>query len=476
MNISNTIREYIDTFKEDDQIVSDGKKGLAKSDLLQLKELVRNSIKYNNAIVGISLERSALYIGIYLTLLERGITVVPLNTEWSNEFKTYVLTHSGCTHTINYQLIDERDTGIKNSTIEIKPCGDKQYEWEKPISYIIFTSGSTGKPKGVCISKDALEEYAEAFGYGTDDTSGGYHLITGEITFDIIIADIVIALKSRKALYITRNKANIFDAAKLLLDSKITSGYFVPSLLQEVCTLLTKRSKKQRAEKIILYSGGEKLTVFLCELLFKTFPNITLYNMYGPTESTVNCIGCKISENDIDTNQIPTGDRFKNMNYYFDNLETPCSPGKSGELLLSGPQLMEGYVGSNKPGKGIVHEHTGYKYYATGDIFYMDHDNKFYFKGRRDTEVKLRGNRINISALEEYCIERSMGEVVLFLIKNDLLFCFIYNSNCNEKMLKEVILKQYPSFCIPYKVINLKTIPRNKNGKLDKLQLLDMAK
>lgn len=478
MKISSLIIEHINTFEEDDQIVFDGKEGITKTGFLQLVELIRESVEDSNAVVGILVERSALYIGLYLTLLERGITIVPLNTEWSDEFKSYILTTSGCTHTIqiNKELQAERNADLGYSKIKIKSCGERRYRWAKEISYIIFTSGSTGKPKGVCISKDALEEYAEAFNFGTDDSSGGYHLITGEITFDIIIADLIIALKSRKALYITRNKANIFEAAKLLLNPRITSGYFVPSLLQEVCTLLSKRSKKTRTKELILYSGGEKLTVFLCRQLLDTFPAITLFNMYGPTESTVNCLGCKISQEDIKINQIPTGDMFENMNYYFDNLETPCSPGSSGELLLSGPQLMEGYVGSDAPGKGIMHDHTGYKYYATGDIFYMGENKRFYFKGRRDSEIKLKGNRINISALEEYCMKESMGEVIMFIVKDDLLYCFIYKSNCSNERLREVILKQFPSFCIPYKIIDLRVLPRNKNGKLDKLQLASLAK
>lgn len=476
MNISNLIKEYISSFDAEAPIVCDGIVELTPKELIELKSIVNDSVISNNAIVGINVERSAFYIGIYLILLEKGITVVPLSTDWNNEFKNYVLSNSRCTHIITSQLNGEEVAKSKCPKIEIELYREEYYKWDKTISYIIFTSGSTGRPKGVCISKNALEEYAEAFNCGTDDSTDGYHLITGEITFDIIIADLIIALKNNKAIYITRNKANIFEAAKLLLDSKITSGYFVPSLLQEVCTLLRKRSKRKRMERLTLYSGGEKLTTFMCQQLFSAFPNLRLYNMYGPTESTVNCLGCQITQKDIDHKRIPTGYSFKNMNYFFNNLETPCSPGKSGELLLSGPQLMEGYVGPGTQKEGIICNHKGDRYYATGDIFYMDKDKKFYFKGRVDAEVKLKGNRVNLSSLEEYCVEKEVGEVIVFIVKNDLLYCFIYKPNCSADKLRQVILKQYPSFCVPHKMIDLKEVPRNKNGKLDKLQLIERAR
>ena len=100
MDITSLVIEYINTFEEDDQIVFDGKEGIAKAELFELIDLISESIVSIDSVVGILVERSALYIGLYLTLLERGITIVPLNTEWSEEFKNYVLTNSGCTHTI----------------------------------------------------------------------------------------------------------------------------------------------------------------------------------------------------------------------------------------------------------------------------------------------------------------------------------------------------------------------------------------
>ncbi|KZR78115.1 AMP-binding protein [Prochlorococcus marinus] len=468
------IDQYLRTFDENEGVIKDSNTELTKTDIDKLnRKIAANKSYLDDRIVGIYIERSARYLAYCLILLDQNITYVPLNTEWEDEYINYIIEEAkiDCIIQTNSKPISKAISGteINHKLInneKITYYAKRQKSAGIGAAYIIFTSGSTGKPKGVEISKESFMSYVANTINDNYEESGKYHLITGEINFDIILGDLCIGLNKKRKLRITNNNKNLLEIAGIIIDDQIISGYFIPSCLREILSILKTRSKQKVMSKKIFYCGGEVLSSSLCESIWQEFNNAEVYNMYGPTECTINCIGGEITKDMIKEDEIITGKGYRNLEFYFNEPKNICKPNERGELLIKGKQIMTGYIND----KNNVDNTKDY--YNTGDIFRMNKDGMFVYEGRKDKEVKIMGNRCNLEALENYCIKEINVENLVFVKYKERLICFALKLKSNQKELENVILRRYPRFALPTKVIEIKKIPRNRNGKIDRSILL----
>ncbi|MDC0418959.1 AMP-binding protein, partial [Pelagibacteraceae bacterium] len=312
----------------------------------QLNKIWKNS---KNRGIAILLERDVEYIClIFATWLSKGF-YLPFSHETPRENIKLQLEDS------NINFIAER----KNNKIQFKNLKNKKINElikknHRNISYIIFTSGSTGDKKGVCISNTAFTSYLASIKKKFKSKRKPKSLIiSGELTFDITIADLAFVLVFGSQIIITNKSQNFISLLSMIKENKAESMYLVPSGLNKVLDF-SKKIKINYLKSIKQINiGGEIFSVNLLNKIKKFFKNIIVYNFYGPTEFTINsmCHEVNIKKN---YKEIPIGKPLNGITTLVNN----------GELYLNGKQRMQGYVNSKDPFITIKNK----KYYPTGDM------------------------------------------------------------------------------------------------------------
>ena len=210
-------------------------------------------------------------------------------------------------------------------------------------------------------------------------------------------------------------------------------------------------------------------------------PNVRFANLYGPIEITLDCIYYIVDHQLDDSEPIPTGYPCRNTDIL---ILTPddklAKANEEGEICVRGSSLAMGYYNNpEKTSAAFVQNPLNTAYpeliYRTGDMAIVDDRGLIMFKGRRDTLVKHQGYRIELGEIEHIIVNK------LQLVKNG---CIIYNHG--EKQIifvyeskdsitpmefRQQISKELPKYMLPTKFIKLAELPRNTNGKIDRLKL-----
>ena len=449
-----------------------------KESNLIIKNILDKISHLNENIIGIMLPRNINYILVILALWKSGRAFVPLNYNWPSSFVNLIIKRSN----IKYLISDKKKVKIKTiKTILLKNEFNKNYnknykkKYKKKnkkkvnnkAAYTIFTSGSTGKPKGVQISKKAFITYFNWVKKNQISKKKIRHLITGEITFDIILADLAFALANKTSVFITDDPKNVFSTLELISKYKINSIYCVPSLIDRIVDAAKALSLKPTSFEFV-FCGGDIFKTKLFQKIKFFFKGARIFNMYGPTECAMNCLGIELNKlkNASKLKNLPTGYKFKHLKYLI--LNEKEKEDLKGELFIGGEQLMDGYVGKKK--NNLIIPFIKIKnqwFYKTGDIFKRE-GKLFYFIGRKNQINKLAGFRLNFSFIENAVEKLNFINEFKLHIKNDNLYAFYISKKKNKlSSLKKFLKKKFPNYMIPKKIINVKNFPLNDRGKIN---------
>ncbi|MDQ0059025.1 non-ribosomal peptide synthetase [Paenibacillus harenae] len=346
------------------------------------------------------------------------------------------------------------------------------------LAYILFTSGSTGKPKGVQISHRAMVNFlcsmAKQPGFEADD-----HLAAiTTISFDISVLELYLPL-------LVGGRTEIIPSAiakdgillkAALEQSAATVFQATPATLQML--LSVQWTKNERLKKILV--GGEALSSQLAQALLKQ--EVELWNMFGPTETTVWSTVCRIQEGD----RITVGQPIANTEcYILDDQMRPVPAGIEGELYIGGDGVAQGYLKRDdenaakflpnpfRPGSGA-------RIYRTSDLAKFLPDGRIEYIGRADNQVKIRGFRIELGEIEAALLrleevreavvvartdEQQNKQLTAFLIANDQA------ELPGKSRIYEILKKKLPVYMIPSLFVFLKRYPETLNRKIDRKPL-----
>ncbi len=353
-------------------------------------------------------------------------------------------------------------------------------------AYIMFTSGSTGFPKGAVITHANLINFISwgqtEFSVTVDDIFTN----ANPIYFDNSVFDFYISLFSGAQLVpftndITRDP---FVLVKEVAKAGCTTWFSVPSLL--VYLLTTKALGADSLPSIRRFVfGGEGFPKARLKKLYELYGNTAgLYNVYGPTECTCICSSYRISEVDFeDMNKLaPLGHLAPNFSYVLINTN---EEGNFGELCLKGPNVGAGYYNdAERTQKSFIQNPYNTMYnevvYATGDLVEVDGKGHLHFKGRADNQVKHMGYRIELEEIEAMMNSLNYvheAAVIYDRINESFGQIIAYVSASAGKQESEVIadLKQLvPEYMVPRKMYIMDVLPKNQNGKIDKVALKEL--
>ena len=346
---------------------------------------------------------------------------------------------------------------------------------EKDLAYIMFTSGSTGQPKGVKISHKNLSYYSS----WTKDffkTSINNKLpLTSDINFAAAVSQLFMSLSSGETLHIIENCLNNPEKLFLWYSKNSEFGFYCVPSVWSVAIDWFKKTKTVTNPPKALFLSGEDISQNLIKETQKLFPKLPIWNLYGPTEAVANLSYKRI----LSEKEISIGSPLPNTNFYVIKDNKEAAIGEYGLLYASGPGVSSGYFNNKKLTKKNFFTFKSKKngtvnIYNTGDVVHRIKENEYVFSGRKDQQIKINGQRIEIGEIENALTNHSLisKSSVLFFDKSIVAYVKTESSiKVKIEDLRQYLLKFLTNAAIPEKWIFVDEFPTLLNGKIDRNQL-----
>ena len=444
-----------------------------------------------NDIVGIMINRSVeMVIGIF-AILKADATYLPIDPEYPLERINYMIADSNA----KVVLIDDK---IKkddfkncllvnvNEQINYECSGiikTKVTNQDNRIVYLIYTSGSTGKPKGVRITNNNLNNFVFGMKQNIDFNKEKTMVSVTTICFDIFGLELWCSLTTGMTLVIANeNEQNSpILLNKLCIENNVNMIQTTPSRFSIIFEELNNIDFMKKITEILV--GGESLGK---RLLTKIQENsdAKIYNMYGPTETTIWSTMKDVTHENI----ITIGKPIANTKCYILNRNQKLLPiGIKGELYIGGEGVSKGYLNREDLNNEKFIQSpfkNNERIYNTNDLAYIKDNGEIIHLGRDDSQIKIRGYRVELGEIEQI-IEQSgfVSQVVVQKIKlknnhSSLIAYYVANkqnkTGINEKIIKNYLLRKLPQYMIPQYFIQLKEMPYTPNGKIDRKALPEL--
>ncbi|WP_047546321.1 non-ribosomal peptide synthetase [Psychroserpens sp. Hel_I_66] len=434
--------------------------------------------------VGVCLPRSIELIIILRAIMQCGAAYVPLDPSYPVQRLDYMIEDSEAkflitTNELSKTLNSKANLLVKDNLFScLDEFSDQPISVEKnnsDVAYLLYTSGSTGKPKGVGITHKNIVNllYSVLENPGVKETDTLISITT--ISFDIAMVELYAPLLIGAKLIITNEETS--KDTRLLLDvmikEKVTLMQATPTTWQMLLDSGWKSHLPIRA-----FSTGEALPLSLAKNILNLVDD--LWNLYGPTETTIWSAITKVEKTD---ELIPIGLPVANTQLYIvDENNNMVAPGKIGELCIAGDGVAKGYWKKEDLTKEkFVDNHfdsnSNSKLYRTGDLAKLLPDGNVQCLGRIDHQIKIRGQRIELGEIEQALDGLQGVQSSVVLLNGDLLVANLITSekekNANQiEQWKTSLKQQLPAHMIPQLFNLVGEFPKTLNGKIDRKALL----
>jgi len=348
-------------------------------------------------------------------------------------------------------------------------------------AYVMFTSGSTGTPKGVTISHRGVIDYVDSMLAEFDIDENRIIGMQSPLYFDISVFDMYVSFCRGCELVIIPDKIFMFPKMipEYVNEKGINLIYWVPTVFDSLANDGILEEVPFKYVDTVIFAG-EAMHNSTLNVLRRTHPDCTFANLYGPTETSVISMIYKVDRSFRDDEPLPIGVPCKNSRAFIvdDCGREIVVDGERGEIVLGGIGVGLGYWNNKETSdKAFVQSPLNDKYfervYRTGDIGYYK-DGLMMFAGRADSQIKHRGNRIELSDIE--CAAASVEgiQAVCALYDNDRQEIVIFAQSEKEWNLRKFNLelkKLLPPYMMPSKLHLLESMPHTPNGKIDRVTL-----
>ena len=448
--------------------------------------LIKNGSKAGDYI-GIYMDRSPqMFIGL-LGVLKSGAAYIPIDPMFPKERIQYLVEDSGTKMILTCESLSEQLGETEAETIYLdSDWGEISRESSnRPVqgfhsdqpAYVIYTSGSTGHPKGVQIKHRSVVNFL----WSMRDDQPGFRaedvlLAVTTISFDISVLEIFLPLISGGQVVVAGNE-EVQDGRKLvelLADYPVSVMQATPSTWH-----LLIESGWEGSKNLKILCGGEALTKDLAQQLIPRCRS--LWNMYGPTETTIWSTVKEIKSGD---ERILIGRPIANTDIYIlDKNLVPVPVGIPGDLYIGGDGLSIGYLNRTDLTKSVFipnpFKDEQSLIYKTGDLARYSSDGEIECLGRTDFQVKIRGFRIELGEIETQLNQHAAIQSSVVIAREDkpgdkrLAAYYIPNPTVaiSVSELRADLKKSLPDYMIPSFFMEMEEFPLTPNGKIDRKRL-----
>jgi amino acid adenylation domain-containing protein len=451
-------------------------------------------------VVSLLFRHGSLMIAALLGVLKSGGIYVPLDNTHPEMRLLYMLRHSGSvlllTDKANLVLarslvrqiaanpapgvIDIESLARQEQSASPIPPGKTEARGENDIAYILYTSGSTGSPKGVYQTCGNVWYYVRNWINRFSITHRDRLTLLTAFGHDGAGQDIVAALTSGAALYPFRfdNSGSSGRLAHFLEAENITIWHSVPTLFRHFAAGLTAGGDRFSRLRYILL-GGESLREQDLRIKQDYFPGSRLVNVYGQTESSVNTTAVVLPGERFNSARI--GEPLDDTTLLLvDEQGKQLKKSGSGEIVVVCDYVAPGYwqdpVASDErfgklPGGGRL--------FRTGDFGIMDRDGKIRLTGRKDSQVKIDGVRVETGEIETHLLEHPKIREAIVTARQDenrdncLYAYFTADVPLAGDVLKEYLFHRLPVVMVPSVFVQVAMMPLTASGKIDRRTLAE---
>ena len=349
-------------------------------------------------------------------------------------------------------------------------------------AYLLFTSGSTGTPKGVLVTQANVRAFLDAASSRYDITEEDRFSQTFNLTFDLSAFDMFLAWENGACVCCPTEKS-LLNPSEFIRRSQLSVWFSVPSVALFMRRLGVLKPDSFPALRLSLFCG-EALPVEIARDWAVAAPNSTLENLYGPTEATIACTAYRweprksVEESVLGI--VPIGHAFgETATLVVDDQLREVRPGEVGELLLSGPQVVQGYWKDEDATAASFVCLGGTPRYRTGDRVHRPlGDGPLLYMGRLDNQVKVLGHRVELGEIEAVIREETGIDAVVALgwprspAGAAGIAAFVADMNVDAIALRDRLATRLPNYMVPRELRLIPELPLNANGKWDRGALI----
>lgn len=456
----------------------------------QYAHMLRDMGVVPDELVGVYIERSLeMLIAIY-AVIKAGGAYVPFEIDAPKERTEFLLDDAGVRYVFSSSSSRNRipDSSVNVITIDdnnktVEKYSEEnlvQVNSESDVAYMLYTSGSTGKPKGVMNEHRGIVNRLFWMQDAFSLTSSDIVLQKTPITFDVSVWELFWPLQVGSKLVICEPDAHK-DAVELIdiiRRQQVTTLHFVPSMLQ-LFTEVPDFAQCDSLKKIIC--SGEALPRTLQDRVFSQMDSVELHNLYGPTEAAIDVTWWQCDKNSA-LSTVPIGKAISNTQIHIlSEWFTPVPVGAIGELHIAGVQVARGYKNRQQLTEDRFVENpfdSAFKMYRSGDLARFMPDGNIEYIGRKDFQVKLRGQRIELGEIEQTLRSDSSVSEAIVTVTTDpageqVLVAYLTGNRVLTNNLKSICESTLSPHMVPDFWVVLNNFPLNSSGKVDRKKLPD---
>ncbi|MBX0301896.1 amino acid adenylation domain-containing protein [Cryobacterium sp. 1639] len=434
--------------------------------------------------VVICTEPSVDLVLIVLAVLRCGAAYVPVSPRDPADRRAFILAESGARAVIGDDDVlatAGSATFIDVTALRTAPASPRRVVDVCPDDavYVMFTSGTTGRPKGVVLTHGGVANLITGLVAHTGMPPSGAVLFHTSFAFDASVSEMLLPAATGRSIAVARDGLDLVALADTIERHGVGLVSMVPSVLTAFLDIVEERMTLRTVTTFL--SVGEALPPRIARRFHRIAERhgsaATLENMYGPTETSVFATGSRIG---ADAARVTLGRPLPNARVRLlepDGIE-PVGVGVPGEICIAGAGVASGYV--DRPeltASRFIPDPLGEgPLYRTGDIGRWLPSGELDYLGRRDDQVKVRGQRIELGEIEEALAAidgvRDAGCCVRIDDTRSSLHAFVVTDDAEAAERAPLALAAVlPARMLPASCTRLDKLPVNGNGKLDRVRL-----
>ena len=434
-----------------------------------------------NVVVALAIERSAHLVIAILAIAKAGAAFLPLDPDAPVARTAEVLAESSAVAFIFKNADRARLAPLHACNIVIdEPLANVDralsLQSEAPtaqdLAYVLFTSGSTGRPKGVMIEHGALSRrlawLARTYAVCANDRTAQ----ATQITFDPSLIELCLPLIQGASVALPPPGRLLPESmAAFAVAHGVTIMAFVPSTMSR---FLGAAANLPGLRLRVACCGGEVLSPELAKL-FIQITGARLFNVYGPTETTIFATAWECSSQPPDK-VLPVGSAVDDTRIYVLDPNQQLLPfGVTGEVFIGGSAVARGYLNCPELTREVFMPDpflSGHRMYRTGDRGWLDRHGNLNFTGRLDRQIKLRGYRIELGEIEAALLSiDGVNQAAAKLVQRDdnpAIHAWVTTQGDQTAgQMQSILRRRLPSYMIPGGINILEQMPESTAGKVD---------